>query len=199
MNLRNSLIAVALTLAYTVSIYAPALADADGKLRQAVQQLGLSADASAGFDLLAQEPREAVSMLVSELHSIPRGHYTEGKKTPAEKHIVGCLRALHYLTGVTYSAPSRAKLTADEKQFLDFDKQMHDSNPDHKLHFFGVWMSRNADYLAPVDAQKEIIKAWRRFQATQGASFTYKPSRPAKDCMDDWFWFGLVAHGLGKE
>jgi len=160
-------------------------------LLQSVRHVGLdSAKPFAGFDLLAQDPHKSVDLLVFELRPIPRGRYAVGKKTPQELHMLGCFRALRYLTGVSFSARTSARLSDDESQFLDFDKQMHDSNPSHKLHFFGVWMSRDTDFVAPVDAQKAIIKEWRRFQVKEGAGFTYKQPRPAAECMDDWFWFG---------
>ncbi|MBS1992791.1 MAG: hypothetical protein JSS83_19875 [Cyanobacteria bacterium SZAS LIN-3] len=163
----------------------------ESELRRAAVEVGLkSEDPSAGFDLLAQDPHRSVALLVAELHPIARRTYFEGKKPTGERHVVGCLRALRYITGRTFVAATGSALSADEKQFLDFDQDMHDSNPSHKLHFFGVWMSRNADFVAPTDVQKAIIKSWRRFQETDGRTFNYKPRSSAANCIDDWFWYG---------
>jgi hypothetical protein len=145
---------------------------------------------SEDLALLQSNSRAAVRLLVSQLHTIPRKIYFEGAKTKESRHIIACLRALHYLTGLTFAATSAAKLSEDEQQFLDFKDQMHDSNPGHKLHFFGVWMSRNADCVAPVDAQRKIIQQWIEWRSNQGESFAPAHSGNPADFMDDWYWFG---------
>lgn len=160
------------------------------RIQEIVKGLGLNGAAVSGdFDTLATNPRFAVRMLIDQLHPIARKAYYPDHKTADSQHVIACLRALRYLTGVTFSAPTEEKLTDDEKQFLDFKHEMHDANPEHKIHFFGVWMSRNAEFVAPPDVQKKIIDLWRKWCHDHGA--TFQRSMPkAKDCMDDWFWFG---------
>jgi hypothetical protein len=181
-----------LTVLLSFSLVSPgAFAVTPDQLAKTASQLGLRpSDPGYGFDLLAQDPYEAVTLLVKELHPIARRAYFEDKKTDQSRHVIACLRALRYITGRTFSVTTKAKLNDSERQFLDFDKEMHDSNPSHKIHFFGVWMSRNADYVAPEDAQLAIIEAWKRFQKEEGKDFKYRPAASAAKSMDDWFWFG---------
>jgi hypothetical protein len=163
----------------------------DFELAQVVRALGAKDEKVADdFQRLRQDPHAAVRLLVAELHPIPRKLYYEHMKTQQSNHVISCLRALHYLTGLTFSAKTASRLTDDERQFLDFDKEMHDSNPTHKLHFFGVWMSRNADCVAPDDVQRAIIKQWQQWQQQNGATFQYRPAKSPTDSMEEWVWWG---------
>jgi hypothetical protein len=163
----------------------------NAKVAQVVLELGTkSEDISNDLALLQEHPHQAVALLVAELHPIPRKMYYEKAKTKNSRHVISCLRALHYLTGLTFSAVSAARLTDDERQFLDFKDQMHDANPGHELHFFGVWMSRNADCLAPQDSQTKIIEQWRAWQSQNAESFRSPHSGNPANFMEQWFWFG---------
>ena len=135
--LRLMLLVTSLTLLYFCAFTIPVKADDDSNLTSTVHRLGLNPkDPIDGFDLLAKSPELAVPLLAEELHPIKRGKYLEGKKNADALHVFACLRALRFLTGRTFSATTNAELNYDEKQFLDFDKEMHDENPSHKLHFF---------------------------------------------------------------
>jgi hypothetical protein len=164
---------------------------AETNIQKYIKTLGVSEEnISYALDLLATDPQQSTRLLIVELHPIPRKTYFEATKTPESKHVIACLRALHYLTGTTFSATSTAKLSDDEKQFLDFHNQMHDDNPGHALHFFGVWMSRNADIVAPTDAQRNIIKRWKLWGSQHGNTVNSVPSGKAAQKMDEWYWFG---------
>lgn len=161
------------------------------RLPSTIKTLGVRAEnISKDLDSLATDPQQSVRLLVAELHPIRRKTYFESKKTKECRHVIACLRALHYLAGFTFSSPSAETLTDDEKQFLDFRIRMHDENPGHALHFFGVWMSRNADIVAPADAQRNIIKQWHHWVTESGNSFNSAHSGTAAESMDEWFWFG---------
>lgn len=163
----------------------------DIELSQMVKGLGLKdQEIAQQLDVLAATPHAAVAILVAQLRPIARKAYYPNKIPAEARHVISCLRALHYLTGITFSAKTKCSLTDDEKQFLDFDTQMHVANPEHKLHFFGVWMSRDADYVAPIDVQKSIIKQWQQWQAAQGNTFEHKPPKRAAESSDDWYWYG---------
>jgi hypothetical protein len=166
---------------------------ADMYLQGFARNLGVTnkemADLAGDFDLLSANSHLATKLLIKELHPIPRKAYYPSGKTDESRHVLNCLRALHYLTGKTFSATTKEKLTPDESQFLDFNTKMHDVNPGHKIHFFGVWMSRDAEFVAPLDAQQKIIDLWKKWQREYGQTFVHSSPR-AKDCMDDWVWFG---------
>jgi hypothetical protein len=163
----------------------------DPLLQETVRNLGKQTkDVPQEFEKLQKDPHEAVALLVMELHPIVRKTYYPDHRTADSEHIICCLRALHYLTGITFSAKTNLKLNDDEKQFLDFKTQMHDANPDHKIHFFGVWMSRDAEFVAPTDAQRSIIDQWKKWQHNSGGTFQYIPTRKPADAMADWYWYG---------
>jgi hypothetical protein len=189
-------IRAALTFSVLVSALAfmplpAALAEAGDELVQTVKMLGLAADKPArGFEILARSPRQASVLLVGQLHTLKRGLYYPSQRTDQTRHVLACLRALHYLSGRTFAAPTAAKLSDDERQFLDFDQQMHDTNPLHRLHFFSVWMSRDADYIAPEDAQTAIIKQWQQLIKEEREPVNYKPAADPSKWMNDFYWFG---------
>jgi len=49
-----------------------------------------------------------------------------------------------------------------------------------------MWPSRGTEYVAPQDAQNEIILKWRDWFKDQGASFDYKPLLNPKP--EEWLW-----------
>lgn len=160
-------------------------------IKQTISQLGShTRDLNGDLRTLAYDVHSSVEFLVSELHTIPRKVYYEQAKTAQSRHVIACLRALRYLTGLTYSATTNSKLSDDDRQFLDFDKQMHDANPSHQLHFFGVWMSRNADFVAPLDVQRSIIRKWQAWLKGPGRDFSRAPISSPEETMDNWYWFG---------
>lgn len=182
----------AATLADTPVEAPPSLAKSGVQVvRLIVNQLGSrSRDLNKDLEVLRANALIAAPLLVSQLHTIPRKTYYEHSKTDCSRHVVACLRALRYLTGISFTASTKSKLSDDERQFLDFDKEMHDANPSHRLHFFGVWMSRNADFVAPLDVQRGIIRQWKQWSSQHASNFHYAPSAPPGDSMDSWFWYG---------
>jgi hypothetical protein len=166
---------------------------ADMYLQELARNLGVRnkemAALAGDFDLFSSNSHLATKLLIEELHPIPRKAYYPSGKTDESRHVLNCLRALRYLTGKTFSATTKEKLTPDESQFLDFNTKMHAVNPGHRIHFFGVWMSRDAEFVAPLDAQQKIIDRWKKWQGEYGQTFVHSSPR-AKDCMDDWVWFG---------
>jgi hypothetical protein len=163
----------------------------DQSLVSVVKNLGVkNENIGDDLELLKSDPHKSVALLVAELHLVPHKVYYQQKKTKDSRHVISCLRALRFLTRQTFTATSIQHLTDDEKQFLDFKNQMHDDNPGHELHFFGVWMSRDADFVAPADAQRKIIKQWQQWQHDCGDSFIYSAAGKAKDSFENWYWFG---------
>ena len=54
------------------------------------------------------------------------------------------------------------------------------------LTFFGYWMSRDRIYIAPSDAQENIISQWQHWYATYGAKFEYKTLQNPPP--EKWLW-----------
>jgi hypothetical protein len=189
---------LALGIGSPIALAEPPASTSDDQIAQTVKQLTTSDEnldkLCADLEKLAVAPRESVRLLIAELHPIPRKAYYPGKKPKDERHVVAVLHALRYLTGTTFSAKTKTKLSTklwdDEEQFLDFNKQMHDENPSHEIHFFGVWMSRNADIFAPEDAQREIIRKWKHWLETDGKDFNAIPKKTPAASSEDWVWYG---------
>jgi hypothetical protein len=51
-------------------------------------------------------------------------------------------------------------------------------------------MSRDAEFVAPEDAQRAIIEQWKQWQHDFGGTLQYRPAKNPADAMDDWYWYG---------
>jgi hypothetical protein len=192
----RSTIIFALFIAYlAITGHQPAFSQGDDaqstQIIQAVRSLGGNKDSiDHDFQMFTENTHLATKELIDELHPIARKAYYPAAKTRNSEHVIYCLRALRYLTGITFAATTKSKLTEEEKQFLNFNKEMYDFNPDNKIHFFSVWMSRDAYFVAPLDAQKAIIDQWKHWRTLHAESFPYLPSKSPADAMGDWYWYG---------
>jgi hypothetical protein len=132
---------------------------------------------------LRADGREAVKLLVATLKPIP-----EAKILPQDQnahraalHVVWAVRALRYLTGKDFRAPTAHLFGPDEdeqtrEQFLKRDGE--------GVTFFATWMSRDSVYIAPADAQHAIIEAWRRWFSELDENW-----RPiAEPSINDWYF-----------
>ena len=158
---------------------------ADRALAAEIGVLGRDdADNQRIIDHLAGDPRDAVEQLLQQLEPVPLSQLrpTDVRRHERASHVVWCLRAIRFLThGKTFTAPTRYVFEEREsarKQFL-LDKGLGGEVP-----FFAVWMSRDVVYLAPSDAQEEIIKRWRRWYEVEGRTFRYERA----ESIDDWYF-----------
>jgi len=155
-------------------------------LEQRVARLGTPAnDNVADVRQLASNPGVSAGLLIADLHSIPDSEeFAKADKLPME-HVLWLIRALRYLTGgMDFCAPSKhvfgnSEEEQNRKYWLTFA---------HKecLTFFAFWPSRGRWYIAPVDAQKNIIAQWRHWYATSGGKFEYKPLQNPPP--EKWLW-----------
>jgi hypothetical protein len=60
---------------------------------------------------------------------------------------------------------------------------LHRADPE-SVAFFGTWMSRDSVYLAPVDAQKQIIAEWLAWFRQHADDWQMPPKPPD---IDDWY------------
>jgi hypothetical protein len=60
------------------------------------------------------------------------------------------------VTGLDFTASTRARLRDDEAHFLRVSSQ-------GEVEFFATWMLRDSDWVAPKDAQVAIIKKWQEW------------------------------------
>jgi hypothetical protein len=147
----------------------------DDQIRAAIAKLGVRTDEKgfAEFEVLYHNPRRSAELLIRSLQPVKRGQYLTG----THPQVVWNIRALRSLTGLDFRAKTRAELTEDEAHFLALDNN-------GTVLFFGTWMSRDRVWVAPMDAQKAIIKSWQEWLVKYGEHFSYVNDRN----FDDWYF-----------
>lgn len=133
------------------------------------------------LDQLKSQPDSAVGLLIGQLVPI-----TDATRIPQAKfdvyrndlHVIWCIRALRYLTGVSFEAPTQHKFSGRDKvrAYLLSDGQ--------RLSFFAVRMAANVIYIAPVDVQKKVIKEWENWYRQNRGHIEVK----ANPDFNDWFF-----------
>jgi hypothetical protein len=157
-----------------------------------VKALGSDGEDLQRIKLLAQQPVESARLLVAELHPVtgvrilsyePRARWEE------TLHVIWCLHALRYITGgLEFRARTAHDFGSGEieerrKWFVGGEQ----FRKDRSVRFFGVWMSRDSTYIAPRDAQIEIIRKWKASNAQHGKTFAYVD--PTQDQSPDVWYF----------
>ncbi len=199
----NSIFSVAMTCLLLLAGNATAqeVGERAPYLPKLVQSLGINADKEGWPDpvdvievQLAEHPRQAVKLLVRELHTVPLRaiHDPESEEGIVQQslHVVWCLRALTYLTGREFKARTTEQIiithdsisidSDEELESLDQVVQLYGRYPTNSqtkvpIPFCREWMTHRKVLFAPVDAQVKIIKAWNQWQKRNGDTF-----RPAK-------------------
>lgn len=149
---------------------------AQQSVREAVRQLGLSDNGNfARVRELAKTPRDSVGLLVQQLHTISNpASAVVGDNDTYVDHVLWTIRALRYITGgMDFCAPTRHRF-GNSGQEVYRAYWLHFENK-RCVTFFAVWPSRGHFFIAPVDAQQEIINAWKRWYVKDGKHFNYKP------------------------
>ena len=156
----------------------------DSVITKAISDLGES-DSSAIYQrltLLESNPELSVRLLIDQLQ--PISHPTrippeEFSKHPTAYHIVWCVRALRYLTGLDFTAQTAYRFRRDESIRLQMVQSKRAT-----CTFFGVHMAHDVIYLAPEDAQTAIIQKWHNwYDANRGK---IKLDRSLK--FNDWYF-----------
>ncbi len=155
-------------------------------LAQRVARLGAHGnDDIADVKLLAANPRASTELLIAGLNPIPDSDEFAKADKPSMEHVLWMIRGLRYVTGgLDFCAQSKhifgkSEEEKNRKYWLTFH---------HKdcLTFFGYWMSRDRIYIAPTDAQKNIISQWQDWYAKYGANSEYKPLQSLP--QEKWLW-----------
>lgn len=134
--------------------------------------------------LLRKEPRKAVDLLIENLASISEDKILSEARTshsPAMR-VIWSIRALRYLTGQEFRAPTNHAFEDSETE--QTRKDLLTSHGKRTVAFFAEWMSRGSIYVAPGDAQREIIRQWRAWHATHGKTWQLGPEPD----FNDWYF-----------
>lgn len=154
-------------------------------IAEEIRRLGTGTDDSKIVAKLAETPQLSTKLLIEELHPVKEARILASEKKPDAEHVLWCIRALRFLTGgkefcghTTYNF-GKSELERNRKYWVNFK---------HKncVSFFAMWPSRGSEYIAPEDAQKEIIDKWKGWFAKDGTSFDYKPLQDPKP--EEWLW-----------
>ncbi|MGH9738711.1 MAG: hypothetical protein ACRD4X_09000 [Candidatus Acidiferrales bacterium] len=150
-----------------------------------IANLGRGNDNFAIVEDLARSPDRSVPLLVEELHPIQETRILASESRPQAEHVLWCLRALRYLCGgrdfcaKTNYAFGDSALEQNRRYWLYF--RYHTC-----VSFFAMWPSRGSVYIAPADAQSDIIRAWKSWLRLNAADLKCKPLLHAKP--GQWLW-----------
>jgi hypothetical protein len=152
----------------------PLLAQETTNTSEEIGQLGRGNDDRQIVATLAKTPRLAVQLLIDELRPVNETRILASERKPEVEHVLWSIRALRYLTGgKDFCGGTRHEF--DKSEFERSRKYWLYSRHRTCVSFFAMWPSRGTEYVAPQDAQNEIIAKWRDWFKGQGASFEYKP------------------------
>lgn len=154
-------------------------------LSDEIKKLGRGGDDFKIIDTLAKTPPMSTRLLIAELHPLSETRILNGQKDPDDEHVLWCIRALRYLTGgKDFCAKTNHRFgSSEEEQRRKYWIYFHNKTC---ASFFAMWPSRGSEYIAPKDAQKEIIDKWKDWFAKEGDSFDYKPMHDPKP--EEWLW-----------
>lgn len=186
MTNRLALILVCLLFSAPLALAQPTPKQSQPTIEQRVARLGSPGNDDLGdVKELAESPEASAKALIDGLHTIPASEAFAKRDDPSMEHVLWLIRGLRYVTGgLDFCAGTKHVFGSSEeesnrKYWLTFH---------HKdcLTFFGYWMSRDRTYIAPEDAQRNIIDQWRHWYATYGTSYVYKPLQSPPP--EKWRW-----------
>jgi hypothetical protein len=146
----------------------------DAQLKAAIDTV----QSPQGVYVFFRSPARAAELLVAALKPARPGTYHDGGLGEAAvPQAVWEIRALRALTALDFKAPTRARLDDQEAHFLGLDSL-------RRIRFFGEWMSRALVWVAPRDAQEEIIRMWRQWVRANARTYRFVND----STWDRWYW-----------
>lgn len=131
--------------------------------------------------VLSQNPSKSIPLLINELHVINENQIvpTEVQQKIHSLHVIWCIRALRYVTGEDFKAPTQYSF--GDVEFEKNRKYWLSIKDNRELPFFSVWMSRDIVYVAPKDVQAAIIEKWKEWYNSN--------DKQIKPNIDINFWY----------
>ena len=129
-------------------------------------------DTLVAWDLFRAHPQRTVDLIIPTLRPLRHDLYL------GAPNMVWRVRVLQRLTGLEFRAPTRARLTEDERAHLAPDSM-------RVVRFAGENRDRGMTWTAPADAQKAILAKWRGWWDTDAR----KPVLPMVKHDDDRKWW----------
>jgi len=133
---------------------------------------------------LSEHGEQAAGLLLNELRPMPEGviGLEEQGQHADSMHVIWCIRALRYITGLDFKAGSAAALRKMKLAGGARDLLLIGSGDEVLV--FSVAMSHDTTYIAPEDVQKAVFEKWKAWYASQGKGFKYS----AHTHLDDWYF-----------
>ena len=194
MMLRKIILATVLTGLASATLCAPSHAQAG--IEDRVRRLGLHGHGDDLVDVqeLAKTPYESVGALIRELHPIARPERAEIDDARETEHLISTIAALRFITGGGnfYTVSGQDFCAKTTWKFGDSEEEKDRRywlyfNRANCVSFFAIWPSRYRVYLAPLDAQRELIIKWRQWYDTEAKAYRFAPppDSPEKTLL---FW-----------
>jgi hypothetical protein len=164
----------------------PAVGQDQASVSEEVKRLGIGKNDNFQTVIsLSTTPELSARLLVEQLHTVKDARLLNSDGKPETEHVLWSIRALRYITGgldfcgKTSHHFGTSELEKNRKYWLFFKNKSC-------VPFFAMWPSRGSEYIAPLDAQEEIISQWREWAAREGKTFHYVPLLEPKP--EDWLW-----------
>lgn len=140
-----------------------------------------STNAMHSLSIMKLHPKEYTKLLIDTLAVIENTDKITSAEATSRKsdiHKVWIVRALAFLTGKQVATSKVIKANIDEErlQFL--------SKPNGKLKYFGVQMSTETIYIAPVNGQAEIIRLWKSWACNNLKNYEF----PENVDLNNWYF-----------
>lgn len=146
------------------------------RIKKLISELG-DIDNSVNFmilDTLKDLPDKywICGKLITELDTTEQPAYEDGKNALGHYkfkalHTIWCWRALRMLTSVNFYGSSKQTLEGVYGEYL-LDKESG------KIKYCHVWPLKSIIYMAPGDAQLDIINQWKDWYSAKAKKFDYK-------------------------
>ncbi len=156
----------------------------DRQIARLVSDVYLDETSDSVRQALLRDPKQSVCYLIRELHVVHAEVMTPYDSTnyTSTLHVITCLQLIRFLTGgkINFTAPTSHRFRSWEvnrRRFL-----IDDSTGESK--FFRYWESRGSIFIAPVDAQRRIIRKWIGWYRKYGAEYQYTPAENQPDWYD---------------
>jgi hypothetical protein len=165
------------------------------RVKNAIAKMGqLGGSTPAQWSVLASEPAAVACELVRCLHVVDETRvagYEQGEH-PETMRVIWAIRLLRYLTGCQdfrgATGENPEKWDDDRRSFLLGDgpgTPLGKPKTPVPIRFFQTWMSRDSVFIAPPDAQQEIIAQWLRwYQESVSQGFQFHTCKS----MDAWYF-----------
>jgi hypothetical protein len=146
------------------------------RIKGLIAQLG-DVDNSVNFkilDSLKECPDKywLCGLLITELDTASESAYEVGKNALGHYkfeglHVIWCWRALRMITSLDFFGKTKQTLDGVYEEYL-LNKETG------KVKYCHVWISRSIVYMAPGDAQLDIINQWKDWYKNEANNYSYK-------------------------